>query len=217
MHFLLLATLLTLQLVSAFIAPSPAVSPFVAPSPVGTITTRDELDAAVASAKAANSLLLVKFFAPWCRSCKSIKPRFEALASKSPHSFTEICFTASRQLCRELVIEMLPTVFIYANGELQARPQISLRRWRALLQEIERCEPLARENAAYVPLNICSSSSSACEQTAEFDRLLGRVLGDYSWVGCGGVGGSFDDDEHEGQPRAAAPAAVDPAPPAGFE
>ena len=65
-------------------------------------------------------LVAVKFYASWCRACKSIAPRFERLAKEfagDEVQFFEIEFAANKELCRRLNIKKLPCVQ-YFRGSL---------------------------------------------------------------------------------------------------
>ena len=85
-------------------------------SAVSQIFSSSDLNAARAEAAANEQLLVVKFFAPWCRSCKSIQAKFSKLARSTPqHSFAEVNWVASRSLCKKLGIKILPYMEIVAG------------------------------------------------------------------------------------------------------
>ena len=70
--------------------------------------------------KVANSkgVVVVKFYAKWCRSCKGMARRFIKTADAFPASkFYEIEFDASRELCKHCDIKQLPWAQMFANGE----------------------------------------------------------------------------------------------------
>ena len=67
----------------------------------------------------ADKLVVIKYFASWCRSCRSMKPRFERVASDwgSRARFFEVEYDKNKELCRDdLNLLALPTVQIYAGG-----------------------------------------------------------------------------------------------------
>jgi len=67
------------------------------------------------SLNAVEGLAVVKFFAPWCRTCKALAPQFEAIAEKyeGMANFFEVDFSRERQVCRDNRILVLPTIMFY--------------------------------------------------------------------------------------------------------
>ena len=60
-----------------------------------------------------------KFYAPWCRSCFSIKPLYERVARgplSSRADFYEVDLGASRVLCTLANVAKLPVIHIYDTG-----------------------------------------------------------------------------------------------------
>ena len=109
------------------LAPKPATA---STNPaVSSIQTVAELDAAVA----ARSIVVVKYYASWCRSCLSTKLPFEQLATGTLSrakgrlhvEFLEVEFDASRVLTYLAGIEKLPCVQVYRDGELAGTHKIA--------------------------------------------------------------------------------------------
>ena len=67
-----------------------------------------------------DSLVVVKFFASWCRACKTIEPKFKRLANdfKGTGTFYEVEFSANKDLCKSLDIKKLPCAQLYEHGRL---------------------------------------------------------------------------------------------------
>ncbi|CAM9441744.1 unnamed protein product [Discosporangium mesarthrocarpum] len=65
-----------------------------------------------------NELVVVNFFDKFCRACDEINDRYEKLAMNHGHhaSFFRVEFSRNRELCKQLGIQRLPTVQIYAGG-----------------------------------------------------------------------------------------------------
>lgn len=67
-------------------------------------------------------LSVVKFYAPWCRTCRGIQPTWERVARKATEEygdrikFFDVNFKDSRQLCAGERIVLLPTVHFYLTG-----------------------------------------------------------------------------------------------------
>lgn len=94
-------------------ATMPAVSKAVTP-----IRSDDEFTSAMAEAKN-DVLVVVKFYASWCRACKTIEPRFRRLATEFHDSahFYEVEFGENKELCRSLEIKKLPCVNFYRGSD----------------------------------------------------------------------------------------------------
>mmetsp|Transcript_158740 Transcript_158740/g.280411 ORF Transcript_158740/g.280411 Transcript_158740/m.280411 type:complete len:286 (-) Transcript_158740:120-977(-) len=64
-----------------------------------------------------NKKVVIKFLARWCRSCRSMKPKFEVLAKQFPEvEFYEIDFDKNKELAKSLGIPKLPYVEVI-DGE----------------------------------------------------------------------------------------------------
>ena len=83
---------------------------------ISSIQTVSELDTAVAT----RPLVVVKYYAPWCRSCMRIKPTFERFANGVTEiaQCLEVEYDASRLLAKLAGLERLPCVQIYKDGAL---------------------------------------------------------------------------------------------------
>lgn len=80
--------------------------------------------AKVAAAKAENRVVVIKFYASWCRGCKAMAPKYNSVAEEWPAiEFCEVLFDNNKKLCNELQIKTLP--FVEASErpvEAAARP-----------------------------------------------------------------------------------------------
>mmetsp|Transcript_8200 Transcript_8200/g.11631 ORF Transcript_8200/g.11631 Transcript_8200/m.11631 type:complete len:95 (-) Transcript_8200:257-541(-) len=59
--------------------------------------------------------VLVKFTASWCKPCKRIAPKFEALSKEHKNSliFLEVDFDSNQKLAKHLGAGLLPTFQLY--------------------------------------------------------------------------------------------------------
>ncbi|KAL1511594.1 hypothetical protein AB1Y20_006388 [Prymnesium parvum] len=102
--------------------PSPArlPPPFLAAAHDTLVTPLDAstFDAAVDGP----GLAVVKFFAPWCRTCARINPIFQKVAAEATKEhgdrvrFYEVNFKEQKPLCASQRIVLLPTVHFYLKG-----------------------------------------------------------------------------------------------------
>ena len=85
---------------------------------VPAIVDEDTFIAAMAKS-AGDGIVAIKFYAGWCRACKTIAPRFERLAKEfgEEAAFYEIEFSANKDLCRRLDIKKLPCVQFFQGAE----------------------------------------------------------------------------------------------------
>jgi thiol-disulfide isomerase/thioredoxin len=103
---------------------------------ISSVQTVSELRAVVA----ARPLVVVKYYAPWCRLCLTVKPVFELFANDVAEgdgsmrvandavesaTFVEVDYEASRVLTKLAGFTRLPCVHIYREGALVGMHSIS--------------------------------------------------------------------------------------------
>ena len=69
-----------------------------------------------------DKIIIVKFFAPWCRSCKRLEPKFVQISKNPkydglPLVFAQLSVANSKEYVKALGVLALPSVHIYAGGE----------------------------------------------------------------------------------------------------
>ena len=68
------------------------------------------------AAKDENKVVVIKFFASWCRACKAMAPKISRVAEDWPDiEFYEIMFDDNKKLCKSLGIKILLLVEIVAG------------------------------------------------------------------------------------------------------
>jgi len=84
------------------------------PSNLVQVETLEEYKEVVSS----NSLVVVRFYAPWCRACKAIQPIFYKMAHQFPSvTFVDVaCTDKNANLHTGLKVPSLPFCHIYQNG-----------------------------------------------------------------------------------------------------
>jgi len=83
---------------------------------INKLETREDYDALISAAKAENRVVVIKFYASWCRACKAMAPKFARLVDDWPEiEFYEILFDNNKKLCKELGIKILPYMEIIAG------------------------------------------------------------------------------------------------------
>ena len=78
-----------------------------------------ELDAATfAETTAGGDVVVVDFWAPWCRPCLAFAPVFEAAAGEHPSvRFAKLNVEDHPQIATEMEVRSIPTLMVFANGE----------------------------------------------------------------------------------------------------
>jgi len=82
---------------------------------VRRLNGREEYDRALGDN--ADSMVVIKYYASWCRACKALGPKVEKIARTHPEvAFYEIEFESNKPMCKELGIKVLPWIEFY-NGQ----------------------------------------------------------------------------------------------------
>ena len=82
------------------------------------IDTVQELVDELSAAPKADQLCVVDFFAPWCRACKALFPKFCRLCRENPDvRFLAINFDENKGLARGLGVKVLPFFHFYRGAE----------------------------------------------------------------------------------------------------
>ena len=69
-------------------------------------------------AAGADQLVVVDFFAPWCRACKALFPKFKKLCVEhSDVKFIGVNFDENKGLARSLGVKVLPFFHFYRGAE----------------------------------------------------------------------------------------------------
>jgi len=88
------------------------------------ITSQADLDMMLKMASDSGRLLVVDYYAPWCRACKKLLSQLHKIALEDRFRkvfFASVDFEQSRPLCRAMKVEKLPTLEIYRGDELRQR------------------------------------------------------------------------------------------------
>jgi len=87
-------------------------------------TSEADLQILLASEKEAQRILVVDYYAPWCRACRRLLNLMHKMALEDRYrnvDFASVDFEHARELCRKHDIEKLPTMEIYSGGEISQR------------------------------------------------------------------------------------------------
>ncbi|OSX73360.1 hypothetical protein BU14_0353s0004 [Porphyra umbilicalis] len=99
---------------AATATPAPARAMDVA-EVVAPITSFDEYMEMLQASS--GGVAVLKFYAPWCRSCRAIAPKVARLAHEFPEiRFYEIDYEANKELCWRLGVKNLPTFHFYSGA-----------------------------------------------------------------------------------------------------
>jgi thioredoxin len=65
-----------------------------------------------------DKIVLVDFYADWCGPCKKMKPSIEEIAVEMKDKVVVVRIDADQNpdICKELSVESLPTLFVYKKG-----------------------------------------------------------------------------------------------------
>lgn len=88
------------------------------PSNLKHIDSVQELVDELAEGARNDELVVVDFFAPWCRACKAVFPKFKKLCAENPDvRFLAINFDENKGLARGLGVKVLPFFHFYRGAE----------------------------------------------------------------------------------------------------
>ena len=93
------------------------------------------------------------------------------------------CPPQSKDVCKESGITYLPTMHVYAKGDLVGSPQVSLKVFPEFVKEVGRHDKELK--GGYVPRNQCDDNYWKCADTCE----LSTVEYDDTDGSAGAVGG----------------------------
>lgn len=88
------------------------------------IVTREHLEMLLDIAQKEHQLLVVDYFAPWCRACRRLLRQIERMSKDAQYQsvlWGTVDFDNARELCRDQEVERLPTLEIYKDGQLRQR------------------------------------------------------------------------------------------------
>eukprot|EP00967_Tisochrysis_lutea_P109677 scaffold170867_cov35-Tisochrysis_lutea.AAC.1 len=92
---------------AAIVEPAP---PLV-PGELTLLAGAEEYEAKIEQAKAENRVVVIKFYASWCRACKAMGPKYVKVAQDWPElEFCEMLYDNNKKLCKELGIKVLPYI-----------------------------------------------------------------------------------------------------------
>lgn len=65
-----------------------------------------------------HDVVLVDFYADWCGPCKMLAPTLEEIAEETTATIVKVDVDANQQLAAEHGVRSIPTLKLYAGGEL---------------------------------------------------------------------------------------------------
>jgi len=89
----------------------------------GVFKIKDQKDHAALLAAHGDKLIILKLFAPWCRACKALAPKFIMIKKDEklqniPIIFAEMSAVGNKEFLKNLGVLALPSVQFYAGSEI---------------------------------------------------------------------------------------------------
>lgn len=88
------------------------------------LTTEDDLEQLLKMSAEGGRILVVDYYAPWCRACQRLLQQIQKLAAEEEYNdvyFASVDFERSRELCKAKNVDKLPTLEIYRGDQLEQR------------------------------------------------------------------------------------------------
>jgi thiol-disulfide isomerase/thioredoxin len=104
----------------------------ISSTPIKNLVTLDNLDDFIACMKKnEDKVVVVRFFANWCQTCKRAEPTFFRFARRNPSiTFINIPFTKTNtDLHRALNVSVVPYGQIYSSTELVEEMKLTSKNW----------------------------------------------------------------------------------------
>jgi len=121
----------------------------------GIFKLSDRLDHANLLAAYPDKLVLLKLFAPWCRACKGLAPKYIMLSkdvdvTSLPIAFAEMSIVGNKDFVKSLGVLKIPSVQFYAHSEIIENFPCGPTKFRILKQKLitfinERIDPETKE------------------------------------------------------------------------
>jgi len=84
---------------------------------VRRLSGREDYDTALQRSR--ENLVVIKYYASWCRACKALAPKVEKIARSNPGvTFYEIEFESNKAMCKDIGIRVLPWIQFYQDGKV---------------------------------------------------------------------------------------------------
>ena len=138
------------------------------------ISNDDRERDALAEAQALNRLCVVKVYAPWCKTCRAIEPKYKrvAKANSDEIDFYEVNFSQCKPLCKHLGVESLPCGIIFKDGEKVEHSSLRPTSFKAFVKTLMAfAEPESPLSATL------ESYQSDMDEMRETERRVSRVAG----------------------------------------
>lgn len=84
---------------------------------VRRLNGQEEFETALS--KVGDELVVIKYYASWCRACKALGPKVEKIARAYKDkrvAFYELEFETNKEMCKQLGIKVLPWIEIFSSS-----------------------------------------------------------------------------------------------------
>ena len=132
-----------------------AMAPAAPAVKVASLTRVADFEKATANA---DRLTVVKFFAPWCRACKAMEPKYKRTAARkadagAPIDFYEVSIQEGKEIFKHCKIETIPTALVYCDGQVVASAAVKASAYKKFEDALVLAE--RRLSTGYFPVNSC--------------------------------------------------------------
>jgi len=88
------------------------------------VTCEEDLESLLETAATHKQLVVVDYYAPWCRVCRRLLKQLQRISKDAAYSnvlFASADYTQARNLCQNHEVQKLPTIEIYQGDQLSQK------------------------------------------------------------------------------------------------
>ncbi|KAL1496850.1 hypothetical protein AB1Y20_014436 [Prymnesium parvum] len=96
-----------------------------------SVADLEEVKRNVRDAARDGGLCVVKWYAPWCKACYALSPRFAGLARAAPmhDRFLQVDIAASAKVAAHYGVKKVPSVSVFAHNQLVMQQTVTMKEY----------------------------------------------------------------------------------------